>query len=124
MITRLPLNTLCQVYLRSFRRSKIILFKNKDRQNWQLATIRPWTGLVDFHLTLMIKFLKTHSEIFPKFQFPGLEPDQGSKSRQKSCTMSCTTKIVLDSDYFHDKIFVVHDFLAGSTICGAFFEVK
>ena len=37
--------------------------------------------------------------------------NQGSKSRQKSCTISCTTKIVHDSHDFHDKIFVVHDFV-------------
>ena len=35
-----------------------------------------------------------------------------------------TTEIVHDSHDFHDKIFVVHDFLAESTIFGAFFEVK
>ena len=37
--------------------------------------------------------------------------------------MSCTTKIVHNSHDFHDKISVVHNFLARSTIFGAFFEV-
>ena len=35
MITRLPLNTLCQVYLRLFRRSKNVYAKNSDIPNTQ-----------------------------------------------------------------------------------------